>query len=100
MDVDAPLQAPEQPVADADDEEANWEMEKAEMKRIEFNQNRELTDMRERVEDVSRSNSRMLEELTRHAAEIKEHINRQRVLESTRNELTDKNVSSHEYSEN
>nr|pir hypothetical protein R07G3.3 - Caenorhabditis elegans [Caenorhabditis elegans] len=92
MDVDAPLQAPEQPVADADDEEANWEMEKAEMKRIEFNQNRELTDMRERVEDVSRSNSRMLEELTRHAAEIKEHINRQRVLESTRNELTDKNL--------
>lgn len=92
MDVDAPPESTAHPLAYVDDEQANWEIEKAELKRNEFNMNQELADMRERVEDLSRSNGRMLDELSRHGVEIKEHLERQRVLEAARNELTDKNL--------
>ncbi|EGT55777.1 hypothetical protein CAEBREN_11864 [Caenorhabditis brenneri] len=93
MDVDTPSEstAP-QPIADLDDEQSNWEIEKAEMQRKEFNINQEMADMRERVEDLSRSNGRMLDELSRHGAEVRGHLERQRILEAARNELTDKNL--------
>ncbi|EFP07636.1 CRE-NPP-21 protein [Caenorhabditis remanei] len=92
MDVDAPVEAAEQPLVDPEDDLSNWEIERAELKRNEFNLNQELVDMRERVEDLSRTNGRILEELSRHGAEIKEHSNRQRVLEGVRNDLTNKNL--------
>uniref|UniRef100_A0A1I7TLW4 TPR_MLP1_2 domain-containing protein n=1 Tax=Caenorhabditis tropicalis TaxID=1561998 RepID=A0A1I7TLW4_9PELO len=92
MDVDAPPESTAQPLADVEDDQANWEIEKAEMKRNEFNINQELIDARSRVEDLSQSNSRMVEEAAQHAKERNEQIERQRLLEAERNELTDRNL--------
>lgn len=93
MDVDAPSESLGQPILDVEDDQTNWELEKAEMKRNEFNMNQEMTDMRARLEDLSRTNSRMLEELSRYGVEQRQHIERQRLLEVARNELTDKNLN-------
>uniref|UniRef100_A0A8R1DXW4 Nucleoprotein TPR n=1 Tax=Caenorhabditis japonica TaxID=281687 RepID=A0A8R1DXW4_CAEJA len=92
MDVDAPANLAEQPVPVAEDEQTNWEIEKAELERAQFNMNREVNDLRERVEDLSRQNGQLLSELGRYGNDVKEHVNRHRELEQARNELTDKNL--------
>ncbi|CAI2342630.1 unnamed protein product [Caenorhabditis sp. 36 PRJEB53466] len=92
MDVDAPADLAAQPAPIAEEEQSNWEMEKAEYERVQFNLNQELIDYRDRVDDLSRKNAQMADELTRHNNQVKGYIDDQKVLEAARNELTNKTL--------
>lgn len=92
MEVDAPTESAAPPPVEVEDEETNWVLEKAELTQNAFNMNLELTELRGRVEELGITNQRLVDDLAQQSANVQAHVSRERVLETDRNNLTDKKL--------
>ncbi|CAD6194002.1 unnamed protein product [Caenorhabditis auriculariae] len=70
----------------------NWEIEKTALTQANFNLNQELIDVKENLKTTSLQNKQLLAELSQNSREIIEATKQRRILETSRNEYSQRNI--------